>query len=29
MLTGFSCSPNYNKCKIIGNLIDGVKNVDN
>lgn len=26
---GFSCSPDYNKCEIIGNLIDGVKNVDN
>ena len=23
--TGFSCSPDYDKCEIIGNLIDGVK----
>lgn len=26
---GFSCSPDYDKCEIIGNTIDGVKNVDN
>jgi len=23
--TGFSCSPDYDKCEIIGNLIDGVR----
>lgn len=26
--TGFSCSPDYDKCEIIGNIIDGVKSAN-